>query len=139
MRIGNLSRRLGRIGTAAAALAIGSVALVASAGAAAPSTSVAANAGTTAGAERSDVATAVQAAIAAGLNPSSAAKAAKQTAGKAENGTVANAGVSLSPSVTTNQVSTSSDRPGWGCGDKNHHHLGPPGRPVGTVSPCNKH
>ena len=26
-------------------------------------------------------------------------------------------------------------RPGWGCGDKNHTHTGPPGRP-GAPSPC---
>ena len=26
-------------------------------------------------------------------------------------------------------------RPGWGCGDKNHDHTGPPGNP-GATSPC---
>jgi hypothetical protein len=26
-------------------------------------------------------------------------------------------------------------RPGWGCGDKNHTHTGPPGNPTAT-SPC---
>jgi len=26
-------------------------------------------------------------------------------------------------------------RPGWGCGDKNHIHTGPPGNP-GATSPC---
>lgn len=29
------------------------------------------------------------------------------------------------------------DRPGWGCGDRNHHHTGPPGR-VSGESPCAK-
>jgi hypothetical protein len=30
-------------------------------------------------------------------------------------------------------------RPGWGCGDKNHTHSGPPGRPGATPPPgCNK-
>jgi hypothetical protein len=28
-------------------------------------------------------------------------------------------------------------RPGWGCGDKNHIHTGPPGNP-GATSPCKK-
>ncbi|HET8568136.1 MAG TPA: hypothetical protein VFM93_04010 [Candidatus Limnocylindria bacterium] len=32
-------------------------------------------------------------------------------------------------------TSTASARPGWGCGDKNHTHTGPPGRPNAT-SPC---
>lgn len=27
------------------------------------------------------------------------------------------------------------ERPGWGCGDKNHEHLGPPGNPD-AESPC---
>src|SRR5687768_4533448 len=33
------------------------------------------------------------------------------------------------------RTSTGSARPGWGCGDKNHTHEGPPGRPNAT-SPC---
>ncbi|HEX9437512.1 MAG TPA: hypothetical protein VGA16_10200 [Candidatus Limnocylindria bacterium] len=32
-------------------------------------------------------------------------------------------------------TSTSGVRPGWGCGDKNHTHSGPPGNP-GATSPC---
>ncbi len=29
-------------------------------------------------------------------------------------------------------------RPGWGCGDDNHEHLGPPGNPD-MASPCDRH
>jgi broad specificity polyphosphatase/5'/3'-nucleotidase SurE len=46
-------------------------------------------------------------------------------------------GVNLSPQSTPDAL-TSSARPGWGCGDKNHDHTsGPPGNPTAT-SPCNK-
>ena len=31
--------------------------------------------------------------------------------------------------------STTGARPGWGCGDKNHTHSGPPGRPGATPPP----
>jgi len=35
--------------------------------------------------------------------------------------------------------STTGARPGWGCGDKNHTHSGPPGRPGATPPPgCTK-
>src|SRR5579872_2855650 len=30
-------------------------------------------------------------------------------------------------------------RPGWGCGDTNHVHTGPPGLGAGAVSPCGNH
>lgn len=30
-------------------------------------------------------------------------------------------------------------RPGWGCGDTNHVHTGPPGLGAGAVSPCGAH
>jgi len=36
------------------------------------------------------------------------------------------------------QTGTAGTKPGWGCGDKNHTHSGPPGNPSAT-SPCNKH
>lgn len=39
--------------------------------------------------------------------------------------------------VSTAAVLTSSARPGWGCGDKNHVHTGPPGN-ADAKSPCNK-
>jgi hypothetical protein len=41
--------------------------------------------------------------------------------------------VQFQEALTT--TSTGSARPGWGCGDKNHTHEGPPGRPNAT-SPC---
>jgi hypothetical protein len=41
--------------------------------------------------------------------------------------------------VSTPDVLTSSARPGWGCGDTNHDHTGPPGRPDATPPPnCTK-
>jgi hypothetical protein len=33
----------------------------------------------------------------------------------------------LSTSLTSKAIAASSGRPGWGWGDKNHDHLGPPG------------
>jgi hypothetical protein len=40
-------------------------------------------------------------------------------------------------SQVRSQVTPDADqyRPGWGCGDKNHIHTGPPGNP-GATSPC---
>ncbi len=35
---------------------------------------------------------------------------------------------------------TAGTKPGWGCGDKNHEHSGPPGRPGATPPPgCTNH
>ena len=34
-------------------------------------------------------------------------------------------------------TTTGGVRPGWGCGDQNHTHSGPPGNP-GATSPCDK-
>jgi hypothetical protein len=45
---------------------------------------------------------------------------------------------SKSKSQVRSQVvtpATDQYRPGWGCGDKNHIHTGPPGNP-GATSPC---
>lgn len=36
---------------------------------------------------------------------------------------------------TVGTVGTVGVRPGWGCGDKNHTHSGPPGRPGATPPP----
>jgi hypothetical protein len=30
----------------------------------------------------------------------------------------------------------SGTRPGWGCGDTNHTHTGPPGKHLGNTNPC---
>lgn len=48
----------------------------------------------------------------------------------------------LAPSqnVLSPGSATTTARPGWGCGDKNHTHSGPPGRPGATPPPgCTKH
>ena len=37
---------------------------------------------------------------------------------------------SASAKTTTPTPANSTDRPGWGHGDKNHHHVGPPGHSV---------
>jgi len=39
--------------------------------------------------------------------------------------------------IRSQRVTPAADqyRPGWGCGDKNHIHTGPPGNP-GATSPC---
>jgi len=45
----------------------------------------------------------------------------------------------ISPSTEAAPSGTSSARPGWGCGDTNHEHSGPPGRPGATPPPgCDK-
>jgi len=94
----------------------------------------------------SSVATAVLAALTGGSNPSAVASAKGQAASEQasnENATTESeqneaadndkeAGHEASPAGTT------STKPGWGCGDTNHTHSGPPGNP-GASSPCNKH
>ena len=45
----------------------------------------------------------------------------------------------ISASTESAPSGTSSARPGWGCGDTNHEHSGPPGRPGATPPPgCDK-
>jgi hypothetical protein len=41
----------------------------------------------------------------------------------------------ISPSTQPNDSGTTSAKPGWGCGDMNHEHSGPPGRPGATPPP----
>jgi hypothetical protein len=36
------------------------------------------------------------------------------------------------PTITA----TKGTRPGFGCGDTNHHHTGPPGNHKGVTNPC---
>lgn len=50
---------------------------------------------------------------------------------------VISAAQGLTKAGTPGTVGTVGTRPGWGCGDKNHVHTGPPGRPD-AQSPCNK-
>ena len=87
----------------------------------------------------SQTAIAVIDAIAGGANPSSAASQAgpesrAQTRGNGPSLNVISAAQSLLQAATAGTVGV---RPGWGCGDKNHTHSGPPGRPDAD-SPCNK-
>ena len=43
--------------------------------------------------------------------------------------------VTLSAPAAAPTDSTTGARPGWGCGDTNHKHSGPPGRPGATPPP----
>lgn len=57
---------------------------------------------------------------------------------RAANARSANANVSaprISPTRPTANDGTVGARPGWGCGDPNHTHSGPPGRPGATPPP----
>jgi hypothetical protein len=47
----------------------------------------------------------------------------------------AQGGTSVQSNVQQNTPAGSQYRPGWGCGDPNHDHTGPPGNP-GATSPC---
>ena len=47
--------------------------------------------------------------------------------------------VSARAAAPKDTTSASGTRPGWGCGDTNHKHSGPPGRPGATPPPgCTK-
>jgi len=81
------------------------------------------------------VATAVLDAIAGGSSPSS-------VAGEKANGQANKGGDEESSLISAAQrilvagtAGTVGVRPGWGCGDKNHTHSGPPGRPDATPPP----
>ncbi len=43
--------------------------------------------------------------------------------------------VSAQAAAPKDSTSASGTRPGWGCGDTNHKHSGPPGRPGATPPP----
>jgi len=43
--------------------------------------------------------------------------------------------VAVNASAAAPKDSTTGARPGWGCGDTNHKHSGPPGRPGATPPP----
>jgi hypothetical protein len=139
--------RLGAVGILGGALAsaaiaadttgtLGSNASVLSAAA----TSAVSNASLPASAQGAAVA--VLDAITGGSNPSVAASQRSdpeaRAQAKAESGRsfdVISAAQSLLRAGTAGTVGT---RPGWGCGDKNHTHNGPPGRPDADPPPgCN--
>lgn len=87
-------------------------------------------------------ATIVFEAIAGGSNPSVAAS--RRSDG--EPGAQGNKGGEATSLISAAQrvvgagtAGTAGVRPGWGCGDPNHTHSGPPGRPNATPPPgCNK-
>ena len=91
----------------------------------------------------SSVASAVLEALTGGANPSTVAAKDKSTAEHA-----ANPNANANATKTDNDVSegrvtapgaTTATKPGWGCGDTNHDHSGPPGRPGATPPPgCTK-
>lgn len=65
-------------------------------------------------------------AVADSAAPMQAAQSAKSTSVDA-----------LAAAQQTPDSATIGTRPGWGCGDKNHEHSGPPGNPDAT-NPCDK-
>ena len=94
----------------------------------------------------SSVATAVLDALTGGSNPSTVAANANASS-EHGNSTNANNVSQVTTETPDTEVSagqentpagTTGTRPGWGCGDTNHVHTGPPGNPTAT-SPCNKH
>ena len=98
----------------------------------------------------SSVASAVLAAVTGGSNPSAVASSGKSHQGASEqasneNATTENQAAENEVADNDNEAGheaspagTTSTKPGWGCGDTNHTHSGPPGN-TGATSPCNKH
>jgi hypothetical protein len=84
--------------------------------------------------QASAVASAVLGALTGGSNPSTLASngkaATEQTTANTETETT-----NVSSGQETNQAGTTGTKPGWGCGDTNHVHSGPPGRPGATPPP----
>ena len=60
------------------------------------------------------------------------------TSDRASVETTTEVAVSARAAAPKDGSAASGTRPGWGCGDTNHKHSGPPGRPVGATSPCTK-
>ena len=95
-------------------------------------------------AHRSGVATAVLGALTGGSNPSTVTAANENATAAHATNTDANAtndettDTDVSASEETSPASSTGTKPGWGCGDKNHVHTGPPGNTTAS-SPCDKH
>lgn len=95
--------------------------------------------------QASSVAHAVLAAVTGGSNVSVVASAGKSQAAS-EQASNDNATTEQNEAADNDNeagheagpAGTTSTKPGWGCGDTNHTHSGPPGNP-GATSPCNKH
>ncbi|HAF09479.1 MAG TPA: hypothetical protein DCK98_05280 [Chloroflexi bacterium] len=88
----------------------------------------------------SGVASAVLGALTGGSNPSTIASNGSATSQQAtQTNTETNQNETTNTNVSAGQETSPADttgtRPGWGCGDLNHVHTGPPGRPDAT-SPC---
>ncbi len=74
---------------------------------------------------------------AAGLAIASEARASNESA--SERGETETNEVAANAPAAAPHDSTTGARPGWGCGDTNHTHSGPPGRPGATPPPgCTK-
>jgi hypothetical protein len=93
-------------------------------------------------AHRSGVATAVLDALTGGSNPSTVAANDNATAANTNANTTNDETTSdetsdndVSASQESNQSGSTGTKPGWGCGDKNHSHTGPPGNTTAS-SPC---
>ncbi len=133
----------------ALAIALGSVALGAdmsvNASASGPGLPDSANA--TLPSQASSIASAVLGALTGGSNPSTVASKGKSSA-SSDQGSTETANDETTETETDNDVSqgnesqragTTGTKPGWGCGDDNHTHSGPPGRPGATPPPgCSK-
>jgi hypothetical protein len=96
----------------------------------------------------SSVATAVLGALTGGSNPSTAASNGNSKAGEQanhdsdeDNDTDEAANEDENENESGHEAGpagTTGTKPGWGCGDTNHTHSGPPGNP-GATRPCDKH
>jgi hypothetical protein len=58
-----------------------------------------------------------------------------EAANEATSNTTTTARVNKAPAAAAPVDASSGARPGWGCGDTNHTHSGPPGRPDATPPP----
>lgn len=83
---------------------------------------------------------AVLASLAGGSSQGSVARNGRgKTAKDSAATTNGRSGNEISAATTLAHAGTIGTRPGWGCGDKNHAHSGPPGRPGATPPPgCSK-
>jgi hypothetical protein len=99
--------------------------------------------------QASSIASAVLGALTGGSNPSTvASQGTSNTTTATDNSNTTTATDETNETETDNDVSqgqeseqagTTGTKPGWGCGDDNHTHSGPPGRPGATMPPgCSK-
>jgi len=86
-----------------------------------------------------EVAVLVLDALAGGSNPSVAASQRSDPESRDQAKTENGQGSVISAAQHLSAAGTVGVRPGWGCGDTNHTHSGPPGRPNATPPPgCTK-